>query len=243
MKNIKFKINYPADPISEENFILFLKHLSKKSKTIQWLVQERLFPHNKITHSFDTNTLTTLRIVTSYNRISKKSIFISAYCRIPLKDSAVDNIYLTNQFIGIDLKTGFLEDKQKSQYYNDHKDINHSRSGIPYKKIQIPYTQRIESACIRLHESLVKEPNIVPAPIIGFDIGITKNGYVFLEANAPCELIAEQEQYMAGPLLNNVSFVESLSSWFPFLDQLPIHPHFRIRQIKAALAANKDKDQ
>ncbi len=128
---------------------------------------------NKI-HSKSVNTLRIVSLLTLEGNIE----IISAFIRFGVGDSVVDNATSGGFFVGIDLENGVL--KPKGHYLPEHggKEITeHPDSGYKFEGFKIPYYKEV---C----DLVLDTARIIPDGLIGWDVAITPNGPIIIEANA-----------------------------------------------------------
>jgi hypothetical protein len=142
--------------------------------TGQYLLQERISQHEALSN-LHPQSVNTMRILT-FNNKGKIELF-SAALRIGTKSHNVDNWAAGGIAVGIDIETGKL--RKEGLYkpgYGGFAEV-HPDSGITLLDYQIPFfKESIEVVC-QLHRYLYGIHSI------GWDIAITPEGPVFIEAN------------------------------------------------------------
>lgn len=117
--------------------------------------------------------LNTLRVVTVLNENGPHIVY--AYIRVGNSDRPVDNLHSGGMCAPIDLETGKIQypgyDKNRVTYET------HPKTGTRIQGFQIPYWKETAETCLKAAE-------IVPQMrYIGWDVGITAQGPVFVEGN------------------------------------------------------------
>ncbi|NMH87416.1 sugar-transfer associated ATP-grasp domain-containing protein [Flavivirga algicola] len=145
---------------------------------------------NKI-HSKCVNTIRIISLITSEGDIE----LVCSFMRFGVGDSSVDNASSGGFFVGVNLNDGTL--KLSGLYmleYGGGDIYEHPDSGFKFEGFKIPY---FKEAC----EEVVNAVKIIPDRFIGWDVAITQNGPLIIEANwAPHIFLSD---YAYGGLLRN----------------------------------------
>ncbi len=140
----------------------------------QYLFQERIVQHPKMAglHPASVNTI---RMIT-FNNGGKVDV-LSAVIRIGARGKNVDNWASGGIIVAIDIQTGKLAKEGKFKVAYGGRATQHPDTGIIFEDFEIPFfKESIELTC-RLHSYFYGIHSI------GWDIGITANGPVFIEGN------------------------------------------------------------
>ncbi len=145
---------------------------------------------NKI-HSKSVNTMRIVSLLT----FEGTTEIISAFFRFGVGDGVVDNATSGGFFVGVNLEDGIL--KSIGHYLPEHggKEITeHPDSGFKFEGFKIPY---YKEAC----DLVIDTAKIIPDGLIGWDVAITPNGPIIIEANAEPHIPISDIAY--GGLLKN----------------------------------------
>ncbi len=145
---------------------------------------------NKI-HNKSVSTLRIISLITSENHPE----IICAFMRFGVGNSVVDNSSSGGFFVGVNMDEGTLK---KTGYYlleYGGGEVNkHPDSGFKLEGFKVPY---FKEAC----EEVFKGLKVIPDKFIGWDVAITPNGPVIIEANSGPHLPSVEMGY--GGLLRN----------------------------------------
>ncbi len=119
------------------------------------------------------NCLNTLRIVTILNGTGAHIVY--AHVRIGNSERPVDNLHSGGMFAPIDLETGKIQypayDKNRVVYHT------HPMTGTRIQGFQIPCWEESKALCLK---AAVRVPQM---RYVGWDVGVTETGPVFVEGN------------------------------------------------------------
>ncbi|WP_289644542.1 sugar-transfer associated ATP-grasp domain-containing protein [Maribacter aestuarii] len=139
-------------------------------------------------------SLNTLRIVTYITDLGKKEI-VSTFMRFGIGDSVVDNGSAGGLYIGINEKNGTLKSYgYRTMEHGGEKLTSHPNSNYQFKNFIIPY---YKEAC----ELALNTLDYIPDRWIGWDVAITPNGPIIIEANDTPDL--HMSDVAHGGLLRN----------------------------------------
>jgi len=136
---------------------------------------EILEQHREINKIHD-KSVCTLRIVSLITSENHPEI-ISVLMRFGVGNSVVDNSSSGGFFVGVNIDEGTLEDT--GHYLSDYggaKIKKHPDSGFIFEGFKVPY---FKEAC----EEVLKGIKVIPERFIGWDVAITPNGPIIVEAN------------------------------------------------------------
>ncbi len=145
---------------------------------------------NKI-HSNAVSTLRIISLITSDNNIE----IISAFIRFGVGESVVDNSSSGGFWVGVNMSDGTL--KEIGHYMSEYGGAEikeHPDSGFKFGGFKVPF---FKEAC----DEIVKAVKIIPDRFIGWDVAITPEGPIIVEANTGPHLPSVDIGY--GGLLKN----------------------------------------
>lgn len=181
-----FKLNKPVLNLNKEEVF---QTLTKKS----YIHTEVIKQHEKI-NKIHGNCVNTIRII-SLITMEKNIEIICAFMRFGVGSGVVDNASSGGFYVGINLDNGTL--KQSGRYmleYGGREIFTHPNSGFKLEGFKIPF---FKEAC----KEVIKAVKVIPDRFIGWDIAITQNGPVIVEANWGPHLFLSDYAY--GGLLKN----------------------------------------
>ena len=145
---------------------------------------------NKI-HNKSVNTLRIISLITSENHPE----IISVFMRFGVGDSVIDNASSGGFFVGVNIDEGTLKDTgHYLSQYGGAKIKKHPDSGFIFEGFKVPY---FKEAC----EEVLKGIMVIPNRFIGWDVAITPNGPIIVEANSSPHL--QISNIVNGGLLKN----------------------------------------
>lgn len=141
-----------------------------------WVVQKQYISHAKI-REINSSALNTLRIVTILN--GNEPEYLCGFHSFATSNSTTDSWGHGAVCVGIDIQKGCLN---KFGYtglnvMNPVPLIEHPDSRIHFKDYRIPYLEEAIALCVRAHRLLYFNF------IIGWDVAVTDEGPIILEAN------------------------------------------------------------
>lgn len=153
-----------------------------------WLVQERLFNHDRL-RDISMNALSTTRITTMLDERGRPEV-VAAVQRLPLDAATcIDNTSGGGLIAGIDETSGYLLPAKLGRARGDlgRRYAVHPVSGGTIAGVELPFwTQSIE--LVRLaHAVAFREYTMV-----GWDVGITNGGPVLIEGNGKPSMVINQ---------------------------------------------------
>ena len=145
---------------------------------------------NKI-HDKSVSTLRIISLITSENHPE----IISVFMRFGVGDSVIDNASSGGFFVGVNIDEGTLKDTgHYLSQYGGAKIKKHPDSGFIFEGFKVPY---FKEAC----EEVLKGIMVIPNRFIGWDVAITPNGPIIVEANSSPHL--QISNIVNGGLLKN----------------------------------------
>ena len=164
------------------------------SLTNGYYVHTKIIEQHREINKINDKSVSTLRIISLITSENHPEI-ISAFMRFGVGNSVVDNASSGGFFVGVNMKEGTL--KKKGHYMLDYggKVVHeHPDSGFTFEGFKVPY---FKEAC----EEVLKGIKVIPDRFIGWDVAITSNGPIIVEANSGPHLPTVEMGY--GGLLQN----------------------------------------
>jgi hypothetical protein len=178
-----------------------VERLEELSVAEPLLLQDRLDNHPELARLVGANTLCTLRVFTV--RILPDSFEqVAAFLRFPLRDVASDNFAAGGLACVVDLESGALSPAYRK--YGPERLDTHPYSGIRFSDFRLPLHADVKELCIVAHPVFVEADQHYRMPVIGWDVAVTPDGPVFVEANSPCDL--RLQKGLEEPLFTNPHF-------------------------------------
>lgn len=150
--------------------------LRERSHSRPYVLQRRLRPHADL-HPFTTEAVPTVRAVTGIESGGRIRL-LRASVRLPVAGSVVDNVTAGGMVAAVNLSTGRLEDgviwrpDRLVQYTSIH-----PSSGAVVTGFQLPAWSAVTQLAEQAHRAA---PTL---PLVGWDIALTADGPLLLEAN------------------------------------------------------------
>ena len=145
-----------------------------------YIIQEKVYQHS-LMNKLNDSSVNTIRILTVMRKDGSVLAF-GAGLRIGRRGSSVDNWSKGGIFVGIDMEQGRLMEKGflKPQYGTVL--LQHPDTLVTFKNFEIPYFKEVVQLVTRSHEKLYW------CHSLGWDVAITDNGPVIIEANSMWEV-------------------------------------------------------
>ncbi len=161
--------------INKNNLKDSVEHYSKNMIGIGCIHEEVIHQHEDI-NKIHKNCINSVRLLTYIDQNNNTNIIV-AYMRFGIGKSVVDNVSSGGFQIGVNLETGTLQEKgHQDMEFGGAELYKHPTSGFIFKNFKIPYFKEIL-------DLTNKASGFLPDRIIGWDIAITPNGPVLIEAN------------------------------------------------------------
>jgi len=139
-------------------------------------IHEKVIEQHTEINKIHSKSVNSIRLF-SYIDTHKKINIIVAYMRFGIGDSVVDNVSSGGIQVGINLENGtFNEVGYQDMEFGGNDYLAHPDSGFIFKGFKIPYFKEV----IALTH---KASDLLPNRIVGWDIAITNNGPIIIEAN------------------------------------------------------------
>lgn len=150
-----------------------------------YIIQDLVEQHEVINAIYD-KSINTLRLITIYNQRNDSVIPLSGILRIGVNGNVVDNWAKGGLLVGVDLKTGKLNEYGLYKHGCGTKTDCHPNSGVKFEDVTLPYIQEAIEQAKKLH---CEQKGI---KVIGWDIAFTKDGPMFIEGNDNPEISLNQ---------------------------------------------------
>ena len=136
-------------------------------------VIEDVLQQHEVLNQLNPSSINTLRVVTILNESGPHIVY--AHIRIGNSDRPVDNLHSGGMFAPIDLDTGKISAPgyDKNQRTFD----THPLTGVKLVGFQIPYWEDSKALCLK---AATRVPQM---RYIGWDVGLTDQGPLFVEGN------------------------------------------------------------
>jgi hypothetical protein len=159
-----------------------------------YYVHTKIIDQHQALNKIHDTSVSTLRIITLVTSDNQPEI-ISILMRFGVGTSVVDNASSGGFFVGIHTEEGTLKDTGHFlPQYGGAKIKKHPDSGFIFEGFKIPY---LKEAC----EEVLKGMKVIPDRFIGWDVAITPDGPLIIEANYSPHLQMSNIAY--GGLLKN----------------------------------------
>jgi hypothetical protein len=161
-----------------------------------YILQESIDQHPELS-GLNPSSVNTIRLAT-FNKLGAQPEIISGFLRVGRAGNIVDNVMAGGLFIGFDLDTGKLNDygftelEHGGLIYSHHPD-----TGVEFRNFIIPYFQEVKRIAL-------KAAALISSNLVGWDIAITSNGPLLIEANHSIHLGVLDAAY--GGLRKNAIF-------------------------------------
>ncbi|MBQ3478883.1 MAG: hypothetical protein IJH25_12025, partial [Clostridia bacterium] len=133
---------------------------------------------HRLMASFNADSVNTLRVV--YLTADGKTHFLYCSLRVGRKDSRVDNLCAGGMICAIDTGHGLVSSDafdNDGNLYSTHPDA----AGLCFRGMPVPYLPEALTLTRTVAEKLYRE---VSLGLVGFDVAVTPDGPLLLEANA-----------------------------------------------------------
>lgn len=182
---------------------LITRDAFEKITSSDYIFQESIIQHPDVSKLYP-NSINTIRMDTYLHDNGEVEI-ISALMRFGIKGSYVDNGSSGGCFVSVDLEKGTLR-KIGRTYLESGSEIyfKHPDTGTVFENYKLPY---IEEA-----KELVKNAvKYLPDKLIGWDVGITKDGPIIVEGNHNYHIAMSEMAY--GGYKNHPVYQEILKKY------------------------------
>ena len=139
-------------------------------------IHEKVIEQHPDIEKIHSKSVNSIRLFT-YIDNSKKTNILVAYMRFGIGDSIVDNVSSGGFQVGINLDTGTLNEVgYQDMEFGGNDYLTHPDSAFIFKDFKVPYFKEVI-------ELTHKASTFLPNRIVGWDIAITPNGPILIEAN------------------------------------------------------------
>ncbi|EGR0288141.1 hypothetical protein FK206_17875, partial [Vibrio cholerae] len=140
-----------------------------------YVVEEGIEQHAEISKVYE-QSVNTLRAVTLRKKNGQVEL-LAVTLRMGINGRKIDNSSAGGILVGIDLVSGGPLKSYATYEYGDEKFTHHPDSGFLFSELNIPNWKNIKSGII---DSAIKLEN---ANLIGWDVAVTNEGFLMIEAN------------------------------------------------------------
>lgn len=139
-------------------------------------IHEEVIQQHEVINKIHENCINSVRLLTYIDKNKSASIIV-AYMRFGIGKSVVDNVSSGGFQVGINIENGTLHEKgYQDMEFGGAEFYKHPTSGFVFKDFKIPHFKEVL-------DLTYKTSDFLPDRIIGWDIAITTNGPVLIEAN------------------------------------------------------------
>ena len=161
--------------INKNNLKAAIEHCSEYVIGKGYIHEEVILQHEVI-NKIHENCINSVRLLTYIDKTKIASVIV-AYMRFGIGKSVVDNVSSGGFQVGIDIEKGTLQEKgYQDMEFGGAEFYKHPTSKFVFKDFKIPHFKEIL-------DLTYKASHFLPDRIIGWDIAITTNGPILIEAN------------------------------------------------------------
>ena len=183
-KNI-FKLSIAERKIWVNNEQSDLFNIRKLTENGIYVIQNRIQQH-PVLNQLNSACVNTIRMFTIVNGSAPQNFY--NFLRVGINASVIDNLSAGGLGCGIH-PDGTLYDTASDVYYNHFRITHHPDSKIAFKSVRIPFYHDALALVVTMHSSLHC------FFMVAWDVAITSEGPVVLEANPLAGFIYEQSIY------------------------------------------------
>lgn len=198
----------PIDGIRGENIFVIDKNSYREIAdnlidlvlSSAFIFQELIQQHENLSR-INQSSVNTLRIVTYKNKENKSEV-LSGFIRVGRKGAIIDNAHIGGIVVALHKKTGKMRaegiqliDNGGGVFYK------HPDTGIVFDNLQIPHYDQVKKI-------VTQAAALFKFPLLGWDVAVTPNGPVIIEANHDFHLLLSDR--MEGGLKRSPSFMKLL---------------------------------
>lgn len=167
--------------------------------TNDYIHEDVLNQHEDI-NKINPSCINTLRIETYIDKNNKINI-MNVFMRFGVGNNIVDNGHSGGIYIGVDRTNGKLKEVAMEEAHFGGRDFyKHPNSDYPFKDFEVPF---FKESC----ELVLKATQFLPDRYIGWDVAITQDGPIIIEANEFPDLFMSDTAYggyLKNPLLKEI---------------------------------------
>lgn len=179
----------PIDGIQGKNIFVLDKDTYRETSddlidlvfTKAFIFQEFILQHEALKR-INSSSINTLRMVT-YKDENNEAEVLAGFIRFGRKGSIIDNAHIGGIVIPINRETGKMH-AEGLQLIDNGGGIFHEHpdTGIPFNNIQIPHYEQVKKLVAKASSSF-------KFPLLGWDVAVTPDGPVIVEANHDFHLL------------------------------------------------------
>lgn len=168
-------INATKISLAELDNTATLEHLWQLISNGSYLFQKVIAQHPTVSR-LNASSVNTVRIDT-FKAPGRPPEILSAYIRLGIAGSCVDNVVSGGIYVGIDMKTGTLEAIGRGKLVKGGPTYRaHPSSGVVLEGFVLPHFEEVKDLALRAADWL-------PTALVGWDIAIAASGPILIEAN------------------------------------------------------------
>lgn len=164
-----------------------------------YIHEDVLVQHDDI-NKINPSCINTLRIET-YIDIDQNIHIMNVFMRFGVGDNIVDNGHSGGIYVGVEGEKGTLKESAMEEAHFGGRDYHsHPNSDYPFKDFVVPF---FKEACALV----IKATEFLPDRYIGWDVAITNDGPVIIEANEYPDLFMSDTAYggyLKNPLIKEI---------------------------------------
>lgn len=180
-----FQVQIRDGVITVDGVTCSIEDLRGKIKLGKFLVQERIYQHEKMSSIYPKAT-NSVRLTSLYDKKTNSIVILPSFLKIGLGNMTVDNWAIGGLIVGLDVETGKLSEWAYYKPGYGKKTRVHPDTGVIFKDFEIPYFKETKEMVMKFHMQLKEVHSI------GWDVTITPDGPCIIEGNDNWEISALQ---------------------------------------------------
>lgn len=180
-----FQVQIKDGVIKIDGLIQSIEVFKDKTKAGKFLVQERVYQHEKMSAIFPKAT-NSVRLTSLYDKKTNEVIILPSFLKMGLGNMTVDNWAIGGLIVGLDIETGKLREWAYYKPGYGKKTQTHPDTGVIFKDFEVPFFNETKEMIRKFHMQLKDVHSI------GWDITITPDGPCIIEGNDNWEISALQ---------------------------------------------------
>lgn len=180
-----FQVQINNGVITIDGVVQSVEVFREKIKAGKFLVQERIYQHEKMSAIFPKAT-NSVRLTSLYDKQTNDIVILPSFLKMGLGDMTVDNWAIGGLIVGLDVETGKLGEWAYYKPGYGEKTRVHPDTGVVFKDFEIPFFNETKEMIRKFHMQLKEVHSI------GWDITITPDGPCIIEGNDNWEISALQ---------------------------------------------------